>query len=59
MGGDGFDLECVLHTRPDGQTLMVIHPADFVHWVERRFDLSPRSLRATFGPGALEPKKSG
>jgi hypothetical protein len=56
--GTRRQLSCQIHTRPDGQTLMVVHPGDFVHWIERRFEISPRSLRATFGPGALEPKKS-
>jgi hypothetical protein len=57
--GTRRQLSCQIHTRPDGQTLMVVHPADFVHWIERRFDISPQSLRATFGRGPLEPKKGG
>jgi hypothetical protein len=56
--GTRRQLSCQIHTRPDAQTLMVVHPADFVHWIERRVEISPRSLRATFGSRALEPKKS-
>ncbi|MBU6461352.1 MAG: hypothetical protein KGL35_02765 [Bradyrhizobium sp.] len=57
--GTQRQLSCQIHTRRDGQTLMVVHPADFAHWIERRFEISPASLRATFGQAALEPKKRG
>jgi PIN domain len=57
--GTKRQLSCQIHTRPDGQTLMVVHPADFAHWIERRFEISPASLRATFGRAAPEPKKRG
>jgi hypothetical protein len=50
-------LSCQIHTRPDGQTLMVVHPLDFVHWIERRFEISPTSLRVTFARTAQAPKK--
>lgn len=38
---------------------MVVHPADFAHWIERRFEISPASLKTTFDRGAPEPKKRG
>ena len=41
-------LSCQIHRRPNGQTLIVAHPADFVHWIERRFDISPQSIEGTF-----------
>lgn len=52
-------LSCQIHRRPDGRTLMVVHPADFVHWVERRFEISPNSLRATFSHRPMKPKIDG
>jgi hypothetical protein len=55
--GTRRQLSCQIHTRPDGQTLMVVHPADFAHWIERRFEITPHSLRTTFGKAAQEPKK--
>lgn len=55
--GTHRQLSCQVHTRPDGQTLMVVHPVDFIHWIDRRFEISPVSLRATFGSSAPEPKK--
>lgn len=42
-------LSCQIHTRPDGKTLMIAHPVDVVHWIERRFEISPQALRSTFG----------
>ena len=57
--GTRRQLSCQIHTRPDGQTLMVVHPADFAHWIERRFEISPASLRTTFGRAAPESKKRG
>jgi len=54
--GSNRNLSCQIHTRPDGRTLMVVHPVDFVHWVERGFEVSPKSLRATFGSNQPKPK---
>jgi hypothetical protein len=55
--GTQRQLSCQIHTRPDGQALMVVHPADFVHWIERRCEISPASLRGTFSRAAIEPKE--
>ena len=55
--GTRRQLSCQIHRRPDGQTLMIAHPVDVVHWTDRRFDISPRSLRATFGEGGLSPSQ--
>ena len=46
--GKTRELTCQLHSRPDGSCLLVAHPADFVRWMEMRFDLSPRSIRLTY-----------
>ncbi|WP_298257252.1 PIN domain-containing protein [Bradyrhizobium sp.] len=53
--GSKRNLSCQIHTRPDGRTLMVVHPADFVHWVERGFEISPKSLRAKFSGNQPNP----
>ena len=42
-------LACQLHERPDGRSLVVAHPADFVRWMEQRFDISPASVRGAYG----------
>jgi hypothetical protein len=57
--GSRRQLSCQIQTRPDGRTLMVVNPADFAHWVERRFEISPDSLRTTFGGETPQPKKGG
>jgi hypothetical protein len=41
-------LYCVIHSRPDGKELVIVHPADFVSWTERDFRISPQSIRRTF-----------
>ncbi len=46
--GTHHQLSCQIHQRPDRQALVIAHPADVVYWIDRRFDISPRSLRATF-----------
>lgn len=46
--GSKRQLSCQIHRRPNGQTLIVAHPADFAHWIERRFEMSPQSIKATF-----------
>ena len=45
-------LVCQLHATPSGASLLIVHPADFVQWIEKRFDMSPASIRAVFGPGS-------
>lgn len=46
--GTTRQLSCQIHRRPNGQSLIVAHPADFAHWVERGFDISPQSIKDTF-----------
>jgi hypothetical protein len=46
--GSTRQLSCQIHRRPNRQTLIVAHPADFAHWIERQFDISPQSIKATF-----------
>lgn len=46
--GTTRQLSCQIHQRPNGHELIVVHPADFAHWLERGFEISPRSIRATF-----------
>lgn len=53
--GTERQLVCQIHRRPDGQMLIVAHPVDVVHWIDRRFDISPQSLRATFSAGLSRP----
>lgn len=46
--GKTRQLSCQIHTRTNGRTLLVAHPVDFVHWVERQVDMSPSWIRSTF-----------
>lgn len=46
--GSERQLACQIHRRPNGQALIVAHPVDFAHWIERRFDMSPQSIQAAF-----------
>jgi predicted nucleic acid-binding protein len=46
--GKTRQLTCQLHSRTDGSCLLVAHPADFVQWMERRFDMSPTSIRLAY-----------
>jgi hypothetical protein len=41
-------LSCQIHRRPNSQVLVVAHPADFAHWIERGFEISPHSIEAIF-----------
>lgn len=54
--GSTRQLSCQIHRRPNGQTLIVAHPVDFAHWIERRFDISPQCIESTFERQAT-PKK--
>ncbi|MGA7788646.1 MAG: hypothetical protein WCA56_10815 [Xanthobacteraceae bacterium] len=49
-------LSCQIRRRPNGQTLMVAHPVDFAHWIERRFDISPQCIESTFKRQATSKK---
>ncbi len=46
--GTTRQLSCQIHRRPNGRALIVAHPADFAHWIERGFGISTRSIKATF-----------
>jgi predicted nucleic acid-binding protein len=46
--GSTRQLSCQIHRRPNGQTLIVVHPADFAHWIERRFHISQQSIESAF-----------
>jgi len=54
--GQTRQLSCQIHTRANGRTLLVVHPVDFVHWMERRFDISPAWIRSMFAP-ARKPSR--
>ena len=54
--GKTRQLSCQIHTRADRRVLIVAHPADFVHWVEQRFEISPGAIRAQY-PRAPRPAK--
>jgi hypothetical protein len=47
-GGTTRQLSCQIHRRPNGRALIVAHPADFAHWIERGFGVSTQSIKATF-----------
>jgi|SRR5579872_991336 len=51
--GTTRELYCVIRSRPDGKELAIVHPADFVSWIERGFRISPQSLKLAF---AKRPK---
>jgi predicted nucleic acid-binding protein len=55
--GSTRQLSCQIHRRPNGQSLIVVHPADFAHWIERRFDISQPSIESTF-ERQTKPKKA-
>jgi predicted nucleic acid-binding protein len=42
------ELYCVIRSRADGKELVIVHPADFVSWIEQDFKISPLSIRQTF-----------
>jgi hypothetical protein len=42
------ELYCIIRSRPDGEELVIVHPADFVSWTERNFRISTQSIRRTF-----------
>jgi hypothetical protein len=46
--GTTRQLSCQIHRRPNGRALIVAHPADFAHWVERDFAMSTQAIKSTF-----------
>ncbi|ABD87062.1 PIN domain-containing protein [Rhodopseudomonas palustris] len=47
--GTRRDLYCVIRKRPDGHSLIVVHPADFVRWMESGFKMSADAIKASCG----------
>ncbi len=46
--GKTRELYCVVRARPDGKELVIVHPADFVSWVNHKLKISPRSIKQAF-----------
>src|ERR1700736_2987252 len=46
--GTTRELCCVIRARPDGKELVIVHPADFISWIDRKFKISPEGIRKDF-----------
>src|ERR1700688_4097329 len=46
--GKTRELYCVIRARPDGRELVIVHPADFISWIDRKFKISPEAIRQAF-----------
>lgn len=46
--GETRELYCVIRARPDGKELVIVHPADFISWIDRKFRISPKAIRQAF-----------
>lgn len=51
--GKTRELYCVIRARPDGKELVIVHPADFISWIDRKLNISPEAIRQGF---AVIPK---
>jgi predicted nucleic acid-binding protein len=47
------ELYCIVRARPDGRELVIVHPADFISWIDRNLSISPEAIRQSF---AVIPK---
>jgi hypothetical protein len=46
--GKTRELYCVIRARSDGRELVIVHPADFISWIDRKFKISPEAIRQAF-----------
>src|SRR5690606_12266952 len=60
--GKARQLSAIIHQRPDGATVVVAHPFDFLEWVREGRELSPAMIREHYslrplGNGNTQKKK--
>lgn len=46
--GSVRELYCLIRQRPDGKSLIVVHPADFVMWTQSGLKFSAAAIRARY-----------